>query len=122
MFNREKLRLKDEVERLHTEISYHKSVAERAVRKQGELQKAANKLVEDVVELKKMVREQTQADMLVVALKAMGAIPDPDKLDYEKEMSRYRSQLSGLQNMGMSGVSGLSNYRSGLQGLFGGIG
>ena len=112
--------LKAEIDHLKADLDYHRAIAERAQKEQIEARQEAIKLGDELVKLKNEVRGQIQADMLVIALKAMGAIPDPDKLDYEKEMIRYRNQLSSLRNMGMSGYQqGLGQSLGG--GLFGGI-
>ena len=118
--SKEKKALEAKVDSLTADRDYYMGMAEKATKEKREAQDKTIKLNEDVKKLKKLVREQTQADMLVVALKAMGAIPDPEKLNYEKEMERYRNQLSSLQNMGMSGYQGrLGQSLTG--GLFGGI-
>ena len=114
-------KLEAEIERLNTEMGYYKGRADKAERESAELKNKTVRLNEDLKELKKQVRDQIHADMLVVALKAMGAIPDPDKLDYEKEMSRYRAQLARFQNVGMGGYQGNLGQAFNT-GLFGGIG
>lgn len=65
-------------------------------------------------ELKKMVREQTQADLLINALKAVGIIHvhKPDQIDYWKR----NESLLAMQQQAASMSTSLMDYQGGLWG------
>ena len=77
----------------------------------------ANKEIKD---LKKLIREQTGADLLVNALRELGVVPKSEKSpDSFNEAARLQERASSLNNQ-----SGLAQYSmrnlSGLQGYTGG--
>ena len=71
-------------------------------------------------ELKTMVREQTEADLLVNALKAVGVIKEEKKVDYFDQRNQLNalSQQAAAMNTGrpssFAGAAGLGNLFGGL--------
>lgn len=77
----------------------------------------------EIDNLKKLVREQTEADLLLNALKAVGIIKTDKPIDWFKEQNRLlniQNQLMGIsafERNRQQNVSGLGT----LGGLFGGV-
>jgi len=126
MFNFGKTReLKARIETLESEcaaaksigLSYAETIKEQAEKlKVGEV--AFVKVQEERDKLKKIVREQTEADLLINSLKAVGIIREDKKVDYFAEDSRLRA-LS--QQAGMMNTSNPYGY-SAFGGIFGALG
>ncbi len=70
--------------------------------------------------LKTLVREQTEADLLVNALRGLGIIPKPIEYDAFSEQRRPLAQQQATINMntGLYGYGGLSGFGSFLGGVF----
>lgn len=60
-------------------------------------------------ETKEMVRKQSAADMLLTALRALGAVKDdrPQPIDYQRELAMYQQRYNSLSQ-------GQSNFLDGL--------
>lgn len=113
----ENRRLKKEIEKLYTNLA--KSQQE-CRNKQNEIDrlKAVNTLIsKDLNELKSMVRDQTKADILINALKAIGAIPTEEKIDFEKRQRDLQNQLGRTHSLDMRAQQyaqqGLADWLSG---------
>jgi hypothetical protein len=112
MLFKAKRELVAEVERLKSEnvslmaagkIAVSKARREEAKRVEEVLR---NKEAE-ITKLKKMVREQSEADLLINALKAVGVIKDSGGTDYQQEAGRLERQREAAKQRAFQG-SGLS--------------
>jgi len=105
-------------ERIDDKISEIAVLSKTHVKMAGELKALtaeATKIEGERDELKKMVREQTEADLLINALKGLGIIKKPAKYDaFERQASlqAQRDQAAGMN-------SGLSQFGDLARGFFG---
>jgi len=67
-----------------------------------EIKEPALKIEKERNELRKMVREQTEADLLINALKAVGVISVPKPTDYFTQQNRLLAQQQHVASMNTS--------------------
>jgi len=67
-----------------------------------EIKEPALKIEKERNELRKMVREQTEADLLINALKAVGVISIPKPTDYFTQQNRLLAQQQQAASMNTS--------------------
>jgi len=82
-------------------IALEKSIkrANKAENKCTDLGRERDKLKTELNKTKKLVREQTGADLLVNALTELGVVPRPEKApDPYQEQTRLRDQMAAMQN------------------------
>jgi hypothetical protein len=80
--------------------------AEIAVEAARLMEEAKKELVEakaEITKLKKMVREQSEADLLINALKAVGMIKDSGGTDYQQEAGRLERQREAAKQRAFQG-------------------
>ena len=81
-----------------------------------------DELTADVKKLRKTVREQTAADLLVNALEAVGIIKNDNKpdFDYQARATQLQAQQNALrQGAGQGPLAGLGAGYTGLGGILG---
>ncbi len=83
------------------------------------LKTAHSDAVTQLEKTKKLVREQTGADLLVNALRELGVVPKPAKYDSFAEQARLQGQLGGLGGLQQQQARQLGQA-SQFGGLFGG--
>lgn len=102
----------DEIAKLTARLKTAGSLADDRGR---ELQAAKAKLTKT----KKLVREQTGADLLVNALRELGVIPKPEKYNAYTEQDRLMSQARAMgQQQGSALGQALGGGQAGFGGLF----
>ena len=84
-----------------------------------EIEKTNNKIIKENEELKTHVREQTEADLLLVSMKIVEEIKkgikkeDPNLMSLQQEQQRLRAIGAQYGSMGMQGHGGLAAMRGG---------
>ena len=114
---KENLELRKQVLDLTEDLSKLKENHARVMAERQEQLNRADTLSRELTKTKKTLREQTEADLLVNALKALKIIPDDIPIDHFAESARLQHQLSAYNQ----GVAKMAQSTSPL-GLAGGAG